>query len=136
MHGDHMKNESSKIFDNVTNKKNLPIYTPDGQTDPKKLANYLEFSNQDMAKAAGISEKSVRYDNKRMPDSLRIRVAEIANVCEMVAEHFDGDAERTALWFRFKNPILGGISPRDMIRFGRYQKLLQVIMDFKHGNIA
>lgn len=126
---------SDSIFDNVSSKRVLPIYT-EGQTDPKKLASYLEFSNQDMAKAADISENSVRYDSKRMPEKLKTRISEIANICELVAEHFEGDSERTALWFKSKNPILGGISPRDMIRFGRYQKLLQVIMDFKHGNIA
>jgi hypothetical protein len=40
-----------------------------------------------------------------------------------MAGYFNGDKAKTALWFRVKNPALGGVSPRDMIRYGRYKKL-------------
>jgi len=33
------------------------------------------------------------------------------------------------LWFRLPNPLLGDVSPRDMIRYGRYAKLQEFVMD-------
>lgn len=40
---------------------------------------------------------------------------------------FGGDAEKTALWFRTKNPMLGDVSPRDMIRLRRFDRLRRFI---------
>ncbi len=37
------------------------------------------------------------------------------------------------LTFQVKNPALGGISPRDMIRFGRYQKLEKFVQNALAG---
>lgn len=124
-------------FANISRSKSLPIYKgKDHELDFKKLADYLNFSNQDIAKASDVSATSVRFDANRMPEKMKIRLREIANICELVAEHFNGDPSKTALWFNSKNPMLGGITPRDMLRFGRYSKLVQIIMDFKNGNLA
>jgi hypothetical protein len=38
------------------------------------------------------------------------------------------------LWFQTKNPLLGNISPRDMIRYGRYEKLRRFIMNALEDN--
>lgn len=70
------------------------------------------------------------------PKKSEIRIAEIEKILKLAAENFNGDAKKAALWLRSKNPILGGISPREMIRLGRYQKLLQVIMNLKKGDAA
>ncbi len=58
---------------------------------------------------------------------------EIANVCGLVAQFFQGDVAKTALWFKTMNPPLG-ISPRDMIRYGRYEKLRRFVMDALEEN--
>lgn len=126
----------TSLFSNVTKAKRLPLYDQSGQTEPKLVVDFLKFSNADVAKISMTAVSSVRFEPNRIPEKIRTRMIEIANICELVAEHFDGDAERTVMWFREKNPMLGGVSPRDMLRFGRYQKLLQIIMDFKSGNIA
>lgn len=42
----------------------------------------------------------------------------------LILEFFGGDAAKTTLWFSTKNPLLGGIAPRKMIKAGRYEKLL------------
>jgi hypothetical protein len=34
---------------------------------------------------------------------------------------------KTKLWLQTPNPMLGNASPRDMIRFGRYNKLLRFV---------
>jgi hypothetical protein len=48
---------------------------------------------------------------------------------ELVAQFFDGDAAKTALWFKTPNPLLGNLSPRDMIRYGRYDRLRRFVLD-------
>ena len=93
----------------------------------RSVADFLKLNNSEIAKIAGIAKSSVRFDDE-IPHDLRERLEEIANICNLVAQYFDGDAQKTALWFRTKNPILGEISPRDMIRFGRYDKLRRFIV--------
>jgi len=52
----------------------------------------------------------------------------IATAFALVAEAFSGDADKTALWFRTKNSMLGDISPKDMIRLGRFDRLRRFIV--------
>jgi hypothetical protein len=33
------------------------------------------------------------------------------------------------LWFKTRNPLLGDISPRDMIRLGRFERLRKFIIN-------
>ena len=83
-----------------------------------------------LSKIASVSKSSVRFDN-RIPRDLKERMEQVAIICNLVAEYFKGDAKKTALWFRTLNPMLGNISPRDMIRLGRYQKLQKFIVAAK-----
>lgn len=105
-----------------------------GENTPKKVVNFLKLATNDVSKAMGVSKKSVRYDEK-MPRELAERLQEIAIICELVAGYFNGDVQKTALWFQVKNPALGDISPRDMIRLGRYEKLEKFIRNALAGNI-
>lgn len=90
---------------------------------PKKVADFLDLDRFDVAKAMGLKDKSqVRFDEQISKD-LKRRLFEIAVICELMAGYFKGDVKKTALWFNVNNPALGGISPRDMIRYGRYKKL-------------
>jgi len=123
----------NKLFKSVPSHGYLGLLKEGGS--PKNTADFLEFDRSDVARAIGISEASVRYD-ERMPKELEQRLREIAVICELVAEHFNGDTKKTALWFQVSNPTLGNISPRDMIRLGRYQKLLKFIQNALTGNIA
>lgn len=93
----------------------------------RSVADFLDLKNAEIAKIAGVSKASVRFDNE-IPRDLRERLEEIANICNLVAQYFEGDGRKTALWFRTKNPLLGEISPRDMIRFGRYDKLRRFVI--------
>jgi hypothetical protein len=56
-------------------------------------------------------------------------------IIKLVATHFNGDKRKTALWFKMENPSLGGISPRDMIRYGRLKKLKLFIKNRLEGNL-
>lgn len=98
------------------------------------VPKFLGLEKNDVSKAANISKASIRYDD-RMPTDLKNLLSEIAVVCELVATHFEGDQRKTALWFKMENPALGGISPRDMIRYGRFKKLKTFIQNQLEGNV-
>ena len=121
-----------EIFNTIPNHNYLRLL--EGNI-PKNVVHFLGLSTDEVSKAMGIPKKSVRYDEK-MPKELAQRLQEIAIICELIAEYFNGDPQKTALWFQIKNPALGGISPRDMIRFGRYQKLEKFIQNALAGNVA
>jgi hypothetical protein len=108
-------------------------FWPGSQFDPQHVVRFLELSKPDVAKIASVAPSSVRFDQK-IPKDVLERLMEIANVCGLVAQFFQGDAAKTALWFRTKNPLLGNISPRDMIRYGRYDKLRRFVMDALEEN--
>mgnify|MGYP001575731161 FL=1 len=101
-------------------KDDKPVYN--------RIIDFLNFKKEDISKAAEVPLSSVRYDEK-IPTELHERIKEWAILLNLVAEHFKGDATKTALWFTTLNPLLGNISPRDMIRFGRYKKLFKFIFN-------
>lgn len=116
-----------EIFSNIPKEDYLSLFDK-GEARASKVIDFVDFRKDDVAKAVGVPSSSVRYD-KRMPQILKDKLTEWANLFNLVAQFFDGDAIKTALWFKTTNPILGNITPRDMIRFGRYQKLLKFILN-------
>jgi len=103
-----------------------------GEPDLQKTADFLEFKKKDIATATNVSVQAVRFD--RLPAEVRERLTEIATICELVAQYFQGDIERTALWFKVANPLLGNLSPRDQIRFGRYRKVLKFVLQARDAS--
>ena len=120
----------SNLFESVpkNNKYLSMFFRQDREPDYEKVVKTLDFSKKQIAAAARVPLDSVRYDN-RISKDLQDRVREWAVVLALVAEHFNGDPQKTELWFRIPNPLLGNISPRDMIRFGRFKKLLKFIQN-------
>ena len=54
---------------------------------------------------------------------------------QLVLEFFKGDEQKTWLWFRAENPLLGNISPNRMIELGRSKYLLKFIENAKEENV-
>ena len=101
------------------------------QDHPEKVVNFLSFSHKDVSSAIGLPKPAIV---KMSPEVIQ-RLAEIANICEIVANYFRGDEKKTALWFQIPNPILGNIPPRDMIRVGRYRKLIKIVSETIAGDL-
>lgn len=127
-----MNTPRSMLFRTVPEHDYLNFW-PGSQFDPQHVVRFLELSKPDVAKIASVAPSSVRFDQK-IPRDVLERLTEIANVCGLVAQFFQGDVAKTSLWFRTKNPLLGNISPRDMIRYGRYEKLRRFVMDALEEN--
>jgi hypothetical protein len=112
------------LFDTVPREDYLTLF-PSGKTDYQKAIGLLGFKKKDVARASNIPVQSVRYDQK-MPKELEDRVREWAVALALVAQYFK-DGQKTVLWFKTPNPLLGNIAPRDMIRVGRFNKLHRFI---------
>jgi len=116
------------ITSNISQSEYLPFRDSNGELNYREIVNFLDLDKNAVSKIAGVSKQSVRYDHK-IPKEVREHLNQISNICQLVAEFFDGDPEKTSLWFSTPNPMLGDVSPRDMLRFGRYKKLLKFILN-------
>ncbi len=120
------------LFSNVHQSDPLQFWSNHG-LDYKRVTDFLDLNTSELSKIGGVSKQSVRLDN-RIPQALKDRLEQIANICALVAEYFGGDIEKTALWFKMPNPMLGDLSPRDMIRYGRYKRLMKFIADAQQAS--
>jgi hypothetical protein len=93
----------------------------------KSVQSFLSLKEEEVSRIADMAPKSVRFDDA-MPVSVRERLQEIANTINLVARFLGGDADKTGTWFKTRNPLLGDISPRDMIRLGRFERLRKFIL--------
>ena len=124
---------ASGLLRTVADKDYLGFWA-ESTLNAREVVEFLDLDKSDVAKVAQVAQKSVRYDDK-IPRDVLERLEEIANICSLVAQYFEGDAVKTALWFKTINPLFGNISPRDMIRFGRYEKLRRFVMDAIGENV-
>ena len=115
------------LFDTVPQQDYLELYKGN-KPQYDTIVQFLHFKKEDISKATGLSQNSVRYDDK-MPPELKERINEWATLFNLVAGFFKGNAEKTHQWFVTLNPLLGNVAPRDMIRFRRYKKLLKYVMN-------
>lgn len=122
-----METLSGNIFDTVAKEDYLSLFKGK-QLQYNRIKGFLEFKNEDISTATGVPLESIRFD-ERIPREVLERMKEWANVLNLIAEHFNGDDRKTALWFTTPNPLLGNITPRDMIRLGRYRKLFKFIFN-------
>jgi len=129
-----MNTPRTMLFKTVPERDYLQFWSHD-TFEPQRVVRFLELTKADVAKVANVSSTSVRFDQK-IPKDVLDRFLEIANVCGLVAQFFNGDVVKTTLWFRTKNPLLGNLSPRDMIRYGRYEKLRRFVMEALEENAA
>jgi hypothetical protein len=111
----------------------VPQHMPDvlfsgGVADPAKTIKFLDFTAADVATATGVSRKAVQL-KVRIPEDVRARLTEIATICALVMDFFGGDVDKTHLWFTTRNPLLGNLSPREMIRFGLYRRVLRFVQE-------
>lgn len=115
------------LFRTVPEKDYLHLFNSEGDPNAEKVMKLLKYKKADVSVAANVPVASVRYETNKMPAELKERLTEWATALNLVAGFFHDDNQKTVLWFCMPNPLLGGMSPRDMIRVGRFKKLLNFI---------
>lgn len=127
-----MTDKPAKGFATVATKDSLHLF-PDGEMNIRKIVELLRFKNRDVAQATELPINAIRYDD-RIPRELADALRQWANLLNLVGDYFEGDVEKTCLWFTLPNPELGEMTPRDMIRVGRYKKLLRFVLNSLQDN--
>jgi Protein of unknown function (DUF2384) len=117
-------NPSSVLFNTVSRRDNLKFWRGN-ILNYQKVRDFIGLDTRDVSRVAGVAKSSVRYDEKA-PKEVREHLENVANICNLVFQFFNDDV-KTKLWFQTPNPMLGNVSPRDMIRLGRYNKLLRFV---------
>jgi hypothetical protein len=84
----------------------------------KEVREFLGLKAKEVAEAA--------WGTVGVPE-LTERVREWAFLINRVAGFFDSDRGKTLLWFAVSNPLLGGVTPRQMLRLGRFGKLDRIV---------
>ncbi len=113
------------IFNSIPKSDGLGLFKKTGEPEYVKVKEILGYSNEDISVATGVPFGSVRFDGK-VPAELTERVTEWATAIALVHTFFN-DRTKTILWFKVSNPMLGNVAPRDMIKVGRFKKLLKFI---------
>jgi predicted nucleotidyltransferase len=116
----------ARIFSTIPRRDYLDFF-PNGSFEPQRVVRFLALAKVDVARIAEVPLASVRFDRK-IPASVLDRLVQIATVCGLVAQFFEGDRAQTSLWFKTQNPMLGQLSPRDMIRQGRIDRLRRFVL--------
>ncbi len=116
-----------KALFNTVSSDFFHLFNGEGRPEGKRITNFLSYRTEDVSVATGIPKNSIRYDN-RMPDDLRERLSQWATAINLVGSFFQ-DEQKTMLWFQIPNPLLGNISPKQMIKMGRFKKLLNFIQN-------
>jgi len=122
------------IVSHIANGDLLHLYR-EGRPDYKRIADLIKLSKADLGKISQVAKSSVRFD-ANIPEPVAERLREIANIANLVAEFFGGDVQKVGLWFEIANPMLGNVSPRDMIRIGRYKRLLNFVVSARDAEAA
>jgi hypothetical protein len=126
-----MPTANAALFNTVSS-QDLGKFFKGGEVEAEKVVKFLKYKKEDVAVASDAPISSIRYDEKMTAD-LKQRMVEWASAINAVASYFN-DLDRTILWFQVSNPLLGDISPRDMIRLGRFKKLQKFIQTALNEN--
>jgi len=129
-----LRSSTPSLVNHIAREDLLHLF-PDGHPHYKRIADLAKLSKADLGKISGVAKSSVRYD-VHIPGPVAERLREIANIANLVAEFFAGDAQKVGLWFEIANPMLGNVSPRDMIRIGRYKRLLNFVLEAREAEAA
>lgn len=65
-----------------------------------------------------------------------MNIDEMVKIVKLVHDYFNGNSQKTLTWFITENPLLGGISPMDMILNGRHEKLELFVKNLLDENNA
>jgi hypothetical protein len=68
-----------------------------------------------------------------IPPEFRQRIKEWIIIFDLVNSYFE-DEKKTSEWFFTENPLLGGVSPDQMIKLGRFEKLKTFVKQQLEGN--
>ncbi|MCX6104322.1 MAG: hypothetical protein NTY08_00630 [Proteobacteria bacterium] len=126
-----MAHSQAELFNSIPQSDHLGLFEAD-HPSYERITELLGYRRRDVAAATGLQVGKIRHDVK-MPVELRERLSEWAVILNLIGEYFQ-DPQKVVLWLQTPNALLGDIAPRDMIRIGRYKKLLKFVQTALRDN--
>lgn len=103
--------------------KKLNIFDSEGFVKGEKVLKFLKFrKKEDVATATDLSVSTIRFKEEKMTFELKDKLFQWAKVINYVLYYFK-DEKTATIWFNTPNLLLNGMSPRDKIRVGQFEKL-------------
>lgn len=66
----------------------------------------------------------------------KTRESIVNEIVALVGSFFYPNAKKCITWMATSNPMLGGVSPEEMVRLGREKKLLEIVKDAIENNVG
>lgn len=105
----------------------LAQYAEDGLFSPRKIAQTLRTTSEDLARTAGLGKDAVQRKDRIRSDKTQRRLREVAEIINKVEPRF-GSALMAYAWYR-SQPIPGfsGMTAMQLVRDGRADDVLNYI---------
>ena len=105
----------------------LDRYVDDGLFSPRKIAETLRTTSEDLARTAGLSKDAVQRKDRIRSDKTQRRLREMAEIINKVAPRF-GSALIAYTWYRSQPlPGFSGLTAMRLVRDGRADDVLGYI---------
>ena len=105
----------------------LSQYADDGLFCPRKFAETLQTTNEDIARTAGLGKDAVQRKDRIRSDKTQRRLREVAEIINKIEPRF-GSALMAYAWYRSQPlPGFSGLTAMQLVRDGRADDVLDYI---------
>lgn len=105
----------------------LTQYADDGMFSPRKFAETLLTTSEDIARTAGLGKDAVQRKDRIRSDKTQRRLRELAEIINKVEPRF-GSALMAYAWYRSQPlPGFSGLTAMQLVRDGRADDVLDYI---------
>ncbi len=105
----------------------LAQYAEDGLFSPRKIAQTLRTTSEDLARTAGLGKDAVQRKDRIRSDKTQRRLREVAEIINKVEPRF-GSALMAYAWYRSQPlPGFSGMTAMQLVRDGRADDVLNCI---------
>lgn len=110
-----------------TTTMSLSQYADDGMFSPRKFAETLLTTSEDIARTAGLGKDAVQRKDRIRSDKMQRRLREVAEIINKVEPRF-GSALMAYAWYRSQPlPGFSGLTAMQLVRDGRADEVLDYI---------
>ena len=128
--GNHIQ---PQIFNTVAKKNIFNLYN-NNKIDYQAVADKMNFNRQEVAKAVRIDLSSVKYEETKIPDEMKVFFQAMILLLNTTHQYLQ-DENKVIQWLDAPNTSCGGYSPKDMIRMGQYKKLVNIVSSYAEGKV-
>ncbi|TWH34728.1 MULTISPECIES: antitoxin Xre/MbcA/ParS toxin-binding domain-containing protein [unclassified Aminobacter] len=105
----------------------LAQYADDGIFSPRKIAEVLRTTSEEIARSAGLGKDAIQRKDRLRSDKTQRRLREVTEIINKVEPRF-GSALMAYAWYRSEPlPGFSGLTAMQVVREGRANEVLDYI---------